>query len=258
MQPRRIAMALSALAVLCSASTALAQPDPFEDYERMKRGEPLEPADGGGPSGTCEPCDEVTEGENRPSLEQLTLSVGLRTQLSYTGTSNELESGAGSEDNNTLFYRLAPTVGLMVLDRLEVALSLGLLGRSVSLDRGADSSESAFLIEASGGYHVPVGDRIDLIPGVALGAYFGGGSRALAVTSESGRTALVEEETSTSGVSLGLSFGVGYHLTDALQLRSGLVLNGLIGSESIASSGVSLGTSSAHLGLPIELHYSFF
>ena len=249
----RMACGAAALSALCAAllipRTAAAQPDPFEDYERWKDGE-ADPAQ----AALAEPPPEEAVGPWR-GFKQGTFTVGGRLQLSYTGTNNEVLEGV-DESNNTYFFRLTPSVSYAPIDRLQVTVSAGVLSKSVAQEAGQDSDETNFFLEAAAHYQFPMGQRFSFIPGLGLGFYLGSGSRDLLLT-RSGNTSLTEESTTTSGFAAALYLGVGYALTEQWQIRSGLSLNAMFGSESIDSSDASLSTSTAHIGLPIEIFYAF-
>jgi hypothetical protein len=48
-----------------------------------------------------------------------------------------------------------------------------------------------------------------------------------------------------------------YQLSTSFQLRTGLMLTGLVGRESVSSADASLGSSAFHIGLPIQVNYTF-
>jgi hypothetical protein len=239
------------LAVLLAPQSAAAQPDPFADYDRWKEGEPVEPQAPPG-AGEEEEFSGPWEG-----FRKGVIGVGGRLQLAYTGTDNEVLEGV-DESNNSFFFRLTPTVTYTVIDRVHLALSLGVLSKSVSQEAGQDSDETNFFTEAQVYYHIPLGarSRFSFVPGIGLGFYIGSGSRDLTITKD-GEASVVEESTTTSGFTAAVYLGLGYALSPRWQIRSGLALNAFLGSESIDSSDASLATSAAHIGLPLELYYAF-
>jgi hypothetical protein len=250
------AAALAALiGCLLAPRSAAAQsdpPDPFEDYDRWKAGAPE------APSGS--PGAREDEGPSGPwvGFNKGVIGVGGRLQLAYTGTDNEVLEGV-DESNNAFFFRLTPTVTYTVIDRVHLALSLGVLSKSVSQQAGQDQDETNFFSEAQVYYHIPLGatSRFSFVPGLGLGFYVGSGSRDLSITTDEGEQTFVEESTTTSGFTAAVYLGLGYAITPQWQIRSGLALNAFLGSESIDSSDASLATSAAHIGLPIELYYAF-
>lgn len=236
-------------AVLLAPRGAAAQPDPFDDYERWREGEADEsralPEEGV----VAEPVGPW-RGFNKGAW-----GVGGRMQFSYTGANNEVLEGV-DESNNAFWFRLTPSLTYTLAERVNVALSMGVLSKSVSQQQGQDSDESNFFVEGAAYYHIPLSPRLSFIPGAGLGFYVGSGSRDLTLT-RNGQPTVTEESTSTAGFSAALYLGVGYALTEQWQIRSGLALNALIGSEGIESSNESLSTSTAHIGLPIEIYYAF-
>lgn len=249
-----MALGTAALAAVFAVLTprgaaAQAPPDPFEDYDRWKSGDGDQPRVATDAGEGYEPVGPWA-GFNRGRW-----SVGGRTQFSYTGANNEIRDDK-EESNNTFWFRLTPSVTYTFMERIQASLSIGILSKAISQEQGQDSDETNFFFEASAYYHVPLNERLSFIPGAGLGFYVGSGSRALALTTDD-QTTITEESTGTSGFSAALYLGVGYALSEQWQIRSGLAINGLIGSESIESSDESLSTSTAHIGLPIELYYTF-
>ncbi|MCC6556105.1 MAG: outer membrane beta-barrel protein [Polyangiaceae bacterium] len=250
----RPAAALSAvLAILLSGRGAAAQaspPDPFEDYDRWKSGEEVAPP--GAPPG--EGAFEAPVGQ-WAGFAQGAWAFGGRVQLSYTGANNEVLEGV-DESNNTFIFRLTPTLTYNPIERVHLGLAMGVLAKSISQQAGQDANETNFFTEAVGHYYIPLGSRFAFVPGVGLGFYLGSGSRDLTVT-KGNNTVTIDESTTTSGFSAALYLRLGYALSKEWFISSGLTLNALLGSESIDSSGDSLSTSTAHIGLPIELYYAF-
>ncbi len=246
--------ALVALAGLSlPGSTALAQPNPFDDYERGVEPPPFPTADEEGAEGPGEPGEPVEpSGAVDYRASQFDWGVGLGAQFAYTGTTNQTLVGH-DVTNRTLFARLTPEGRVFILDNLEIGLSLGLLSKLSAREQDTQATENNFLFEVSGYNHFPVGNGFALVPGVGIGGYFGGSARDL--TLPNGTSA--EESTSTSG------FNATLHLTAASQphenwrLRSGLTFGLLAGSEYVESQDASLATSAAHIGLPFELIYVF-
>lgn len=236
---------------------AVAQPDPFLDYETSKAaGEeppqlpPEEPAPPlqAAPVGPAEPAEGDATGLQLP-FEKGAWMVGGRTLFSYTGTRNELPSGS-DQSNRTLFLRLTPTVGYFIDDNIQLSASVGWLFRSLSREDDVQATESAWLFEAAGHYVLPMGKRFALVPGLGLGFYLGGSDRKLRLAGEE-----VNESTSTRGFSAAFYLGVAYQVATNWQVRSGVALSTLLGTETIRDS--SLSTSTAHFGLPVELYYTF-
>lgn len=246
------------------ASTATAQPDPFEDHEEGRMSPEALPADEGdapplpedgdtGPSVTPTPSPEEPGQYGRYVVDQWRWSVGAITQFSYTGTTNEVLSGA-DETNRTLFLTVAPRVSLFVANKVEVALSLGLLSKLTARERRDSVAENNFFFEVAGHYHIPISDSsFAFIPGLGVGGYFGSSSRDFQL--ENGN--VLDESTSTRGFLINGYLGVGYHASDSWRLRSGLTLGALFGTEKLKSLNQTLDASAAHIGLPLEVVYVF-
>ncbi|MFO0661272.1 MAG: hypothetical protein U0165_15780, partial [Polyangiaceae bacterium] len=230
---------LLALGLLSTSATlsslASAQPNPFTDYEAMKAGQPPPKADE--PTAESDPVYSVKKGS---------MLLGGRTSFSYAGTSNDTPSGERS--NSTFFFRLTPTFGYYVADRILVGGSLGGLWKRLARDSNSSSSESAWLFEVTGHYVVPLTQRFALAPGAGLGFYVGSSKIPLNGT---------DEATNTRGLAVALYVNAGYQVTQNLQLRSGLALFALAGSETVKSQDRTFSASAAHIGLPIEVFYTF-
>lgn len=228
-------------ALLALTGTASAQPNPFDDYEAMKNGEP--PSRGGSST------------EVRLPVERKTWSVGFRTAFSYTGTNSGSIDGGPSESNTTFFYRLTPMVQYRIIDRLALGVSFGLLGKSIGREEGSGNrTETNWWPELTAHYEFPITSRFALMPGIGIGPYFGGSSRELVIRSTGSVT---NEETSTFGVAMSLYGHVGFQLTKHFQLRSGLGLFASVGSESISSRNASTTNTAANVTIPVELHFTF-
>lgn len=238
----------------CSAALALlvawpcvahAQPDPFADYDAAKRGAPP-------PS---HPGASVPDSEIVLPTQKGAFALGVRTAFAYSTTSAESTSGP-SETNTTLFFRLAPSIEYHIKDSLVIGASFGLMQKSVGREEGSGGrSETGWMPEISAQYDIPITKRFALMPGIAMGLYFGGSDRKLRLTTPG--APVVEESTSTFGFAATVALRVGYQISEHFQVRSGLGMFGTIGSETIASQDRSLSTSSANFTLPVELHYTF-
>ena len=250
--------AVAAMVIGSVTNTAGAQgepPDPFADYDGWAEG-------GQAPSAPPTPAEARTaparpNAESGPvmRLEKGGFSVGGRALFSYTGASNELIDGS-SESNTTLFMRAAPTVSYFLLDRLQLGASLGWMGRALACESGGRATENDWVAEATAHYFLPLSSRFALAPGAGLGFYVGASDRSLLVV-ENGKLTETTETTSTAGVVAALYLNAAYQLGQNWQLRSGLAMNALLGSEKISSKNQSLGTSTLHVGIPIELFYTF-
>lgn len=244
----------SACSVCLASLPATAQntPDPFEDYESWTSDEPpaLPPEKPASASSVQKKPAAITTSPQLP-LKSGLWSVGGSASFAYTKSKNDLVSG-GSETNSTTFLRLSPTVSTFVLDRLEVGGSIGLLRKSLAREGDDKATESDWLIEATGHYFLPLSERFAFVPGLGLGGYFGSSKR----TVQSGGKD-VDESTGTKGFAASLYVSGAYQLSPSWQIRAGLALTGLTGSESVESEDTSLSSSTIHFGVPVELHYSF-
>jgi hypothetical protein len=214
-----------ALGVALYAPTASAQPDPFEDYEEGVSAVDLEePEEGAEEEAAEEEVEAPAEEKEIPdySVEQFLWTVGLGTQFSYAGTTNEVLSG-DDESNRTLYLRLAPRVGFFPAEQFEVGLALGLLTQLAARESGDSVAQNNFFFEASAHYHIPLGSAFAIVPGLGLGGYF----------------------------------GVGYEPDRNWRLRSGITVSGLFGSEYVESQDETLASNAVNIGFPIELSYIF-
>ncbi len=250
-----------ACALGLAAASATAQPaeppDPFADYEGWNSGEappPLPPAEESPTADAPKPAQAEDPSTLLP-IQKGKWSLGGRALFSYTGTKNELLSG-GDETNNTRFIRATPAAGYFILDQLQIGASFGLLSRSLARENGGEASETDWVLEATAHYYLPLSKRFALVPGAGLGFYLGSSDQTLRVL-EGGELRDTTETTSTSGLLAGVYLGAAYQVSGSAQLRSGLALNALIGSERIDSKDQSLSASAVHIGLPIELFYTF-
>lgn len=240
---RSLSLAAAALVASAAASrSAHAQPDPFADYEAMKSGAPL-------PKVADEP--QVPAAVRFP-LTPGTMMVGGRTAFSYTGTNNETAAG-GEISNRTFLYRLTPTFSYLHQGKYLISGSFGLMGKTLTREGGARDGETDWLLEASLHYVVPISDRVAFLPGAGLGGYLGSSTKETA--GANGIT--LKEETSTRGLAITLYANLAYQVTSNWQIRSGLALYGVTGSEKADSQPARLGSSAVHVGLPVELFYTF-
>ncbi len=258
---RYLAASSVALAVLAMSSTAVAQPNPFDDYEE---GTPAIPVDDAAPAddaialppapdpGSEEPSGVAPRSPSTYVVGQWRWSAGLGMQFAYTGTSNQLLDGS-DRANRTLFLTLAPRGGVFVIDQLEATLSLGLLSKLTAREGNSSVTENNFFFELGAHYHIPVSDSgFAIIPGVGMGGYFGGSSREFTIDG-----AQVDESTSTRGFLLNGYIGAAYQPSENWRLRSGIAVGALFGSETVKSQDQKLSASAVHVGLPIELSYVF-
>jgi hypothetical protein len=235
------------------AVTATAQPegstppDPFDDYAATHAdSEPVAAA----------PYTPSTRSETTKVVDGTVPTragnyyLGASVSFDYAGSSNEQINGP-SLVNHNFFTRISPKFGYFVIDRLEIGGSLGLLWKSLSRTNEETTTESDLFLEATAHYHVPAG-RFSLAPGLGLGGYFGGSSRPLSVNGKA-----TTESTSTRGFQATLYLTGAYQVSDHWQLRSGLSLTGLVGSETVGSVDQSLSSSAFYVGIPVQLNYTF-
>lgn len=241
--------------ILCLASgTSWAQepPDPFADYEGWS-GDAPPPLPPEKPSATPapKPPERTPDGNVRLPLSAGLWSLGGRGTFAYTSSKNELLAG-GDETNTTMFLRLTPTVATFVQDQFQVGGSVGLLRKSLARESGGKATENDWLIEASGYYFLPLSQRFAFVPGLGLGGYFGSSERTFKTGGQD-----IKESTATRGFAASAYLGAAYQMSDSWQIRSGIGITALLGSETVTSQDTSLSSSAIHFGVPVELYYTF-
>jgi hypothetical protein len=254
---------LAAFATLAWSPAALAEdapPDPFEDYAaahpEAAKVEPVTPPEVAKKQ-QAKPADRNCDDDVvQVPYKKGSWLVGGGLALSYTGSSNELVGGADASNSN-LFFRLQAHGAYFLFDRVQLGAGLGLMAKSLGREAGEKATETNFFFEANAHYVLPIVPRFAFTPGVGLGMYFGGSSRTLYVVQPGGAGTPTTEDTSTIGAHASLNALFAYQLSKTWQLRSGLTLSGLIGSESVASANASLGSSALHIGLPLQLNATF-
>ena len=243
---RLSASVLAATALLTASVTAAAQPDPFADYEAMKRGQVPPPP----PAAPLPAVAPIPSPEPEISTAPWKWSFGGRSAFSYTGISNDTLLDQ-EQSNTTLFFRFTPTVGLTVYERVLVSASFGLLGNNLTREDGSNATAVAALLEFTGHYMLPITRRLAFMPGLGLGPFFGSNDRTLRLPD--GRR--VDEASGTFGVALSAYGMFGYQLSQNLSVRTGIALYSLFQTERVESANKSLGASAVHVGLPIEMHF---
>jgi hypothetical protein len=238
------AAVLTVVSLLSVSSVALAQPDPFADYEAIKSGAPL-------PKSTGEGESTVPAAARFPTTPGA-MMIGGRTAFSYTGTNNETVSG-GEVSNRTFLYRLTPTFSYLYQGKYLLSGSFGLIGKTLTREGGTRDGETDWLLEASVHYVLPISDRVAFLPGAGLGGYLGSSTKETAGPNAT----TVKEETSTRGLAFTLYANLAYQINPSWQVRSGLALYGVTGSEKAESQSQRLGSSAVHVGLPVEVFYTF-
>ncbi|RVU48511.1 hypothetical protein EA187_03485 [Lujinxingia sediminis] len=182
-------------------------------------------------------------------------NTGIDASFARTSASNELPSGRVASDA-TLFLRVDGSVGVMVVKRLEVGATIGLLVRRLNRDEEAAATETAMTLQPMARYHLPMTDRFSTHVQVSLGPYFGGSSRDITVV-EGDQQLRAEERTRTLGLITSTGLGVGYRVSEGLQVRFGVDLTWLWGRERLSTSDDSLRVTTAHVGTSAGLRYFF-
>lgn len=246
----RSAARITAIAALglaaCLARSASAQPNPFDDYERFMAGQP--------------PPSAAAPVALEPALRTaaMTWSLGLRSQLGFSRLTYERGSGTDDASSTALLFRLSPALGLFVVDRVQIALSPGLLVRSGGNNGGDNATDANLSIEATVHYFAPLSPRLSFVPGIGIGGYFGSGTRTRTEgTAVNGAAIRPERHADTAGMSLSLYLGIAYQLFEHVQLRSGLAANAFFGWDSVEGRDSSLRTTATHIGIPVDLFYTF-
>lgn len=241
-------IAAATLGVSAPALAAIEAPDPFQDYATSHpEAPPVEPI---AQPPRAASADAAPGGLLVP-VRRGAWQIGGFGTFAYAGSNSDL-LGGGEESNRNLFFRLSPTFKYLVLDQVEIGGSIGLLTKSINREGKTISSESDFLFEATGSYLIPLGSRFAFAPGAGLGLYFGESARPVTINGNE-----VDETTSTRGVALSLYPMVAYQLTPDWQLRSGISVTLLYGSELVKSADQRLATSAAYISFPIQVSYTF-
>jgi hypothetical protein len=184
-------------------------------------------------------------------------TLGINSAFNLTRSRNELETG-GERTNSTMFLRLAPTVSTFFIDKLETALSVGMLARQLSRTTDTNPVETAWLFELKGGYHVEFTPRLSLIPALGLGFYIGSSqSRRSIVDQDTGNETTLEVDTNTRGFSGVLSLNLAYALSPHWQLRAGLLGSLLAGTETVSQSDSTLSATTWNLSTNFSFIFYF-
>jgi hypothetical protein len=191
-------------------------------------------------------------------------SLGADTTFNYSSSSNETLPDKKEVTNSTLFLRLTPELGFFIIDNLELNLSAGLFVRQLvrkSDVEGQEEPETApetnFLFELGARYFTPDYKGFSAFGGLGMGGYFGSSERNLTIEGTNGQPQQVVEPTDTAGFTVTGQLGAAYMMRERLQLRAGVALSYLIGSEDVPSQDESLGASTFNAGLTFGLHYHF-
>lgn len=236
--------------LLSSAALAAGEaPDPFEDYAVSHPESP--PVETVTPPPRANSSGSGSATNIEIPWKRGNWQVGGYGTFAYAGSNSDLLSG-GEESNRNLFLRLAPHVGYFLMDQVELGASVGILTKSLNREGKTIASETDFLLEGTIFYSVPMASRFALLPGAGLGFYFGSSSRPININGSE-----TDENTSSRGVAFSIYPMLAYQLTPDWQLRSGLSMTLLYGSELIKSADKRLGTSAAYFGVPIQVSYTF-
>lgn len=237
--------ALSAFAsTFAFASPASAAPppaDPFGDFEAANPD--LPPVKEIAVTSTKE--ETTAGGERVVPTKKGTLSFGGIASFDYAGSHLETPSG-GSVSNSNFFTRLGARGSYMLFDRVDVGGTVGALFR----DAGQGSAQSGWFLEANAGYLFPLSPQFAFAPRLGVGFYHGGADRDLVVN---GTT--TTESTSVNGLIATLYLMGAFQASRSVQIRSGLALTALAGSESVPSADKSLSSTSFFVGIPVEIDW---
>lgn len=241
------------LAAMLTAVPATAQPNPFDAYEGQRKAAPApdQTLPQECPPQAAQPAAEL----DRLEVEQGQWILGALTTLSYTSSSNG--TLAGDVDNSTLFMRLGPSVGYLVLDRVEVGMGLGMMVRRMGREGGESATGLDWSLEVYGRYHLPLEGRFSLMPNARVGVYTGSSSREVSIVTSQDEVRRINEETSTLGLIVTAALDVGYMITDHVQMRAGLGLSGVWGTERVTSQESSFWGSTYNVGLGLGVDYHF-
>lgn len=174
-----------------------------------------------------------------------TFTFGGGLNLAFTTDETELEGVDGSSESSTTAFGIAPKIGYFVIPNLEIGVGFGYNSTTVEPEEGDEVESSGFNVGAFAAYYFRFLERNALYPYVGIGFdYFSqtpaedtevsgtdirpGVGLALAIGSRTGgfmklgidyqiRSATTEFDgdevstTSTSGVVIGLGFGLYIH-----------------------------------------------
>lgn len=243
--------------VLVVAGPAYGQPNPFDAYEGQRQAEGP-PAQAQAEDASCpEPVVKVVE--RAPALPAVAQPgqwrVSAMTTLGYTSSSYETTLGEVTHSN--MLWRVMPSAGLMLVERIEVGLSPGLMVRRLAREDDEGATSVDWSLEAYGRYHLPLEGRFSFVPGLRVGVYTGSSTRDVALADAQGRLQQVNEQTSTLGTLLTLSADLGVKLTDDWGARGGLGMTGIWGRERIESQDRSFWSATYHVSFGLGVDYLF-
>lgn len=259
------AVATIALSLLLVSPAAMAQvPNPFEAYEEGRHQPGAEAGDTGeaseeGDDAACdcpEPAAESVEPEElTPAFEAGRWNAGVDMTFARTSSRNELLDGPDVSER-TLFSRFDLSAGYMLRDSLEVGANLGLVGRRVQRGESDAATEVLFAFQPMARYHLAVTHRFSAHGHASVGGFFGRSNRELTINTEDGPQEF-QARTTTRGVILSGGAGVGYRISEELQVRFGFDATWLWGREQVPSTEDSLSSSTNHVGATAGARYFF-
>lgn len=194
----------------------------------------------------------------RPIYDAAAITIGVDGAFSLTRSNVELVDDDETEaTDSTRFLRLDPSVTIGIIDRLHVGLLAGLVQRRLAREGAESATDTALAFQPVTRFFMPVSRTLAFYAQGAPGYFRGSSERPLTLDKNGGDAEA--HDTRTRGFILTLGTGINYRVSDGLQLRFGLSLDGMWGRESLDVDGFddSLSTSTVHLGTRGGLHYTF-
>lgn len=197
-----------------------------------------------------------------PSMEDLTkagqVSVGFNGNYNFTWTENETDAEPGVKvSNTTVFLMLSPEVSYFFADRLQVGLGVGLVMRPIERQTGEKPLSTDIFATVGPKYHVPVTDVLTFVPGIAVGAYFGGAPYDLNFEDR-----VINARSSTFGGIVNGQLAFNYLIGQRTSLVAGVMANFLFGSENLSldaeqNTSVSRGVMTFNTTINLGVSYFF-
>ena len=140
------------------------------------------------------------------------------------------------DDNSPMSYGIAPTVGYMVIDNLQVNFGLGYNGASNDADGDAEVTSSTWMIAPGVRYYLDMLSKNNLFP--SLGASYTIGATS---TESGGNTA--DEDMSSLRVGAGITQAMGGAQGGHMTLNIDYVMNTNTpdGEDDVNESGINVG-----------------
>ncbi len=213
---------------------------------------------------TTRPAPQPTTPETASRTKRVKkgpVTLGINFIFNFTSGTNEIEDASGTVidvSDSTSFLRLEPQFEYYIQDGVPITFSAGWLRRSLNRGDDDNSSSDELLLLAGSGYHIEINEAFTLFATAGLGGYFGNSDRTT-INAGAGTTgpATVNETTSTGGFAGNVALGAGLGFSEQGQLRAGINYTGLIGSESIESTGKSFSVVTHNLALNVGMFYNF-